>query len=130
MESQLTWLIAGRVLYAARSGQESLEALASFTQQVIQHLENAGPPPVHIIWNMSGLIVDGVDRQQAIPFLNRIMQHHDVKWFVVVDVGMKPFRRLMASTILRLIGVRWRTVDSREDALAFLRRVDASLSKN
>jgi hypothetical protein len=44
--------------------------------------------------------------------LNRIMKHHKLHWFVVVDPDMSPVRRFLAAALLRLSGIRWRTVDS------------------
>jgi len=128
METQLEWLVAGRVLYAARSGAESLDALEEFTRRVIQHLEQDSQPPVHLIWNMSGLKVEGVDRRQAMSSLNRILKHPNLEWFVVIDREMPLLRRFMAATVLRLTGIHWRTVGSRDEALAFLHRADSSLS--
>jgi hypothetical protein len=128
MNTRLEWLVRRRVLYAARSGKESISNLEAFTQQVIQLLVNEGQAPVHMIWDMSGLDAVGVDRRKAMVFLNRLMKHESVEWIVVVDPEMPPLRRLLAATMLRLSGIHWRTVDSQTAGLEFLRKVDTSLS--
>jgi hypothetical protein len=128
MHEQLEWLIHQRVLYAARSGQESLADLEAFTRQVDQRLAEEGQEPVHLIWDMTDLDVDGVDRREASTFLTQLMKHEKVKWFVVIDPEAPFLRRLLAVTLLRFNGIYWRAVDSRADGLAFLRRADPSLS--
>jgi len=127
MNTQLDWLIPRRVLYAARSGKESLADLDAFTQQTVKRLEEEGQTPVHLIWDMTGLDVDGVDRREAMTYLNQLMKHEKVKWFVVVDREMPFLRRLIAGPLLRLGGVHWCTVDSQAAGLVFLRKKDNSL---
>ena len=128
MDTKLEWLHPRRILYAVRSGTESLTALTTFAEEVIHHLEE-GQPPLHLIWHMSNLDVTGVDQRQAMTILNRIMKHPHLHWFVVVDPGMSPLRRFLASALLRLSGIHWRTVDSVADGQAFLQRVDKSLNQ-
>jgi len=128
MNKQLEWLVRRRVLYAVRSGKESLSDLEAFTQQAIELLVNEGQAPVHMIWDMSSLDAVGVDRRKAMVFLNRLMKHEKVEWIVVIDPEMPPLRRLLAATMLRMSGIHWRTVDSQAVGLEFLRKVDSSLS--
>jgi hypothetical protein len=127
MNTQLEWLIQQRVLVATRSGKESLAEIKEFTRQVLERLEEEGVSPVHLIWDMSGLDVDGVDRKAVMTFLNQLMKHEKVKWFVVVDSEMSFFRRFLTEALLRLGGIHWRTVDSQTAGLAFLRKSDSSL---
>jgi len=129
MKTQLEWLIPGQLLYAARSGPESLVELETFTGKVIRLLEQEGQDSVHLIWNMAGLNVEGVDQREAMIWLNKIMKYPKLKWFVVVDQDMPSFRRWIAAIVLRLTGVHWQVVDSQEDALAFLLQKDATLSR-
>ena len=129
MKTQLEWLIVGKVLYAARSGPESLADLEAFAGRVIQLLEQEGQPPVHLIWNMAGLSVEGVDQREAMVRLNKIMKHPKLKWFVAVDQDMPAFRRWLGAVVLRLTGVHWQVADSQEDALIFLQKKDSSLSQ-
>jgi len=127
MNTQLEWLIDRRVLYAARSGQESLADLETFAQQLDQCLAEEGRAPVHLIWDMSGLEVAHVDRRKAMTFLSSMMKHEMVEWFVVVDAEMPFLRRLLAKTMMPLSGIHWHRVDSQAAGLAFLRAKDPSL---
>ncbi len=127
MNEQLDWLVPGRVLYAARSGEESLADLAAFTQQTVECLEKDGQWPVHLIWNMTGLNVDGVDHRAAMEHLTQLMKHKKVKWFLVVEQDRPFWRRFIFQTLLRLSGIRWQAVDSKAAGLAFLRQRDGTL---
>ena len=127
MITQLDWLVDRRVLYAARSGKESLADLEAFARRLDHCLAEEGQVPVHLIWDMSGLEVEHVDRRKAMTFLSSIMKHEMVRWFVVVDPGMPFLRRLLAKAMMPLSGIHWHRVDSKAAGLAFLRAKDPSL---
>lgn len=128
MEESLEWITPSRILYATRSGKESQKALENFAKQVIQEMEQSGRFPVHLIWQMSGLDVSEMDQRQAMIELNRIMKHTQLGWFIVVDRDMSGFRRFLVSSIMRLSGIHWHTVDSKEEGIDFLHKIDPSLA--
>jgi len=129
MNESFEWITPGRILYATRSGKESQQALENFATLVIREMEQSGDVPVHLIWHMSGLDVSEMDQRQAMIELNRIVKHPQLKWFVVVDQDMSGFRRLLASSIMKLSGIHWHTVDSKEDGIEFLQTADPSLKR-
>lgn len=126
MQEQLIWLIQDRVLYANRSGKESIAAIEAFVENAIKLLE-AQDKLVHLIWHMQDLDTDGIDRREVAPYLNRIMRHPKIKWFVMVDSHLAGWQAFIAAIIVRFMGIHLKTVSSKNEGLNFLRKVDASL---
>jgi hypothetical protein len=125
MEERLEWLKPGQILYARRSGKESLAALEAFTARLIASAEEVGDQ-TDVVWHMVDLDIEGVAQRDAMIFLNQIMRHPKVRWFVVVDAHVRGIRRWVAQVMMRLMGIHWRGVDTREDALAFLQNIDSA----
>lgn len=120
--AHIGWLIENRVLQVQISGSYDLSVAAQTISQIKSVLDSA-TDPIHVVCDMTH--VTSIPRN-TIQKLGVIRYHENLDWLIFVTTNHPlAFAGQIGS---RLLGVKYRAVNSIEDALATLQAIDPTLS--
>ena len=123
MPIEYSWLVKGRVVAMKSSGQLTAEDLKGEESIMTNYLEHATAPLLHIVADQTGL-----EKFPDLKLMSSSKWPKDprVGWFVMYGLNNKVLS-FVASVGAQLFRMRIRMVNTRQDALEFLRRVDSTL---
>ncbi len=126
MPYAIEWLVPQHVIESKFIKIFTVEELATYDTAVIEMFATSSAKQVHIISDVSKI--------EQFPSLNhasqmKIIQDERCGW-VVVTGSSNPLLKTIALIIAKIFGNRLHWCNTREDALAFLRRMDDTLPEN
>lgn len=125
MITPATWLIKNRIIYAHGSGLVTNDDIQQHAQRVIALLDE-GIAPVHIVLDSApDFQIQRADLRSGVANL-RFLRHPALGWSVQVLVRNRALG-FISTLIARFTRVSYKTMQTREDAFAFLKRVDTSI---
>jgi hypothetical protein len=118
------WIVQGRVLLVQFSGILSLEDVNQMNIRAAVLMEEALPPHVDVIAN--GTFVTQFDRNlvNIRNLRGSLGKHPLVNWHIIVDPDPNPAMQFLGSMVFKLLGARYRVMDTIESALAFLQATE------
>jgi hypothetical protein len=125
MPYKIGWHIPGRVIYGVVSGVQTLDELTEANQTVMSMLDE-GMRPVHFIMDDSQLKRTPINLKQ-LQIALAYVRHTRIGWIVLVGKN-NPVLSILVSTLISLMRVKSRRVESLDTAMAFLRTVDNTLT--
>jgi hypothetical protein len=125
MPIEFSWFLEGRVVYIRLGGTPDLETMLSVDQELVNYLDRGTAPTVHCIINNCWT--------ERLPAAPKIMvtdfkspRHPRIGWMMVY--GMQDgTARQAASVTSQVMRVRHKMVESLDDALVTLNRIDTTL---
>lgn len=122
MSFQFDWYLQGRILLIKSPATYSEDDIEQLDQQLLQVLEHAEAPLVHVIYDESEAVstpnVNAWNHMQA-------PKHPKYGW--VIDVGMNAQVGFVYTLIGKIFRIRHRKFDTINEAVKFLQTVDATL---
>jgi hypothetical protein len=123
MPYTVNWLVPQRVIDVKFGESLSVDELQEYDAKVVAMMEEGQPKNVHVLADIS--------RLEQFPNLQRTQQtkmatHPHLGWIVVYGSQNIVFRA-MGIIVSKLFGNRLQWCNTREEALAFLQRVDQTL---
>jgi hypothetical protein len=122
MPYQMEWLHEGRIIFARVWGSLTVEDARTASIEYYQYIEK-GIPPIHSIF----------DVREVTKFPNLLQLRSAMTsslspregWMMIA--GGNPALRFIASVLMQLLNYRFRMVETKEEAVAFLTKHDPSL---
>lgn len=126
MAYKTSWYLAGRVVYIQVHGDFSLEELEALSQEFVTRYAPEGQPPVHTVMDMRevGAYATRLDKVKAAS--DAAMTHPDMGWMIVV-AKPNPVLKFVTSVTSQVSGKKFRMVNTPEDAIDSLRKLDVTL---
>lgn len=126
MPIETTWLVEGRIINARLSGEVTPDDIRQSAAQVVQMIDSSDAELVHALHDatdVQSLPLRMIELRQAVK---AAYNHPNLGWTVAfqVDSAVMRFLGNMTSSIF---SIRYKIVDTREDALAWLQEMDATL---
>jgi hypothetical protein len=127
MPFEFAWLLPDRIIYTCETGILTEGEIVSFDQALCCYLDAASAPTVH-------LVID-VEEVSILPSVASMVRrftfpdHPKLGWSVAVTDDMNEIARKIVAVAQERTGQGLCEVDSIEEALATLRRVDPSLAE-
>lgn len=118
------WLLPKRVLFCYVSGGQDIEELRRSNAELRRHLDD-GEAPTHYIADVRSntkLPTNIREFAEAVSFVN----HPHLGWIVVIGRS-NPTINFVLGLVAKLTGVRYRSVDTPQEATAFLSTIDPTL---
>jgi hypothetical protein len=125
MSHEISWLIPNKVINLHVIGDISLESLATFSQDIIQHIEASDAPLVHLLADerdMGGFPSQIKRVLDAAAFL----RHPRLGWFVIYGTDNKVLK-FISYMVAQVTQIRHRRFVTQAEAFAFLQAVDTTL---
>ncbi|MCL4879197.1 MAG: hypothetical protein KJ064_21250 [Anaerolineae bacterium] len=125
MVVHISWLIEKRVLLLDVRGYTAPEELVELDRTICRFLQESGDVPVHLLINDSDTA--------HLPSLRRFdaltaYEHPNFGWMLIYGI-QNALVRYVTEAVGRLMGLRFRIVNSHEHALAALAELDPSLAR-
>lgn len=122
MPPSLSWLIPDRVILLNMLDTTTAEELLASDRQLTQMMDD-GTPPLHVVMDLT--------HARALPSL---LTTHQIHFATHPGLGRgivcgqaNPVVRSIIQVGGRLLGLHMRVVNTRDEALAYLRQIDATL---
>jgi hypothetical protein len=123
---QVSWLLSDRIIYTSESAPLSEDDIMSFNQEILSYLEKAAVPCVHLVMN-----TEHVATMPPLTVMTRrfsFPRHPKLDWVVAISKQVNPAARVIAVAASQMRRRRYCEVESIEEALATLRRVDPGVA--
>lgn len=127
MPYDVGWYIEGRVIHDRLSGTVSIEDAEGTGQIIVEYL-NEGTRPVHLIVDMTTAsgFAPTVNVRRIHDIVTRQMRSESLGWTLLVSEN--KLARFLASTVSQLARISMQTFSTLDDAVAFLREYDPTLT--
>jgi hypothetical protein len=123
MSIHVQWYCSGLVLYAQFGRSITVEDLNTFTATIQQMVDSSDAPLVHLVADLSSL--------ENHPALRDIMKHFKlparIGWSLILGMAGSTMMRFIAQVVASAFRLRYRQVQSLDEALDFLQKMDSTL---
>ncbi len=133
MAYHVSWLLENRIILIRYQGTVTLKDLESYLTETAHMRDQANAalgsngPLVHTITDASSMEKNAISLPEALQATRlTVTSQQRVGWSVYISAGV--IDRFFSTAGHQLAGVRYRAVDSIEEAVAFLKSVDDTLS--
>lgn len=119
------WYIPGKIIYTRFDGDLTEDDLEALTQQLMQMM---APYPrfVHVINDLRNLGAYPRSLGKINATVRQLFEMPQYGWLCVIGVN-DPLTNFISSTIAKVMRVRYKTVETVEEALTFLQQSDAEI---
>lgn len=127
METKVAWYLENRIILAHVADDNTIEDLAVINKAIVQYLEQ-GTAPIHLLIDVTemGSIPSNIAKiKQTFTYLD----HPSIGWSLFIG-HMNAIEKFIVSITTQMSKLDAKTVDTIEDAIAVLNRVDATLTIN
>jgi len=114
------WMVQGRVLLVQFSGVLTLDDINQMNSQVIVLIQNALPPHVDLICDLTYITQFDSQLANIRKFKTIAIKYPHINWYISVRANSNPAMHFVATMVSSLIGVRYRGMKTVQEALAFL----------
>ncbi len=126
MAHEIGWFVKGRVIYQRFYGAVTLEELGEASRTVSEFVAE-GTAPVHGLIDITAVQQHPTTASEIRRALRDLRFDPRRGWLIVI--GVDPITRYLASVVFQLLGLRFRTVDTCDEALHFLAMHDETLDE-
>ena len=120
------WLLPKRVIFCYVSGTQSMDEARESFGELTSRLD-AGEAPTHYVADLRHLDKLPTTNVREIQELVSFVNHPNLGWIVVIGRS-NPTMTFVLTIVAKLTGVRYRAVDTLQEAIAFLSNIDSSLN--
>ncbi len=124
MGYQLSWLVEDRVMFCYVSGVMTRDDMVLLIDDVATRIRN-GKPPVHYIGDSTQLEKLDLTVRDIHLLFRFIRRPPESGWNL--DVTTNRFTRFVGGIASHLAGIRYRQMNSIEDAITYLQQADLTL---
>lgn len=122
------WLEENKIAYIEYIGDFDDEGVIELNRFVAENYLDKGDPPVHNIIDASQLGSFPKNLSALREGSSYSVKHPNAGWMILVGFGSNPLLKFLSSAVSQVLGVKFKQVDTLEDAKSILRRVDNSLA--
>jgi hypothetical protein len=126
MAYHFEWLVPERVIFHYLSATQDMAAARQSLAELTARLD-VGKAPTHYVADLRHNQKLPTTNIREIQMLSSFVHHPHLGWIVVIGRG-NPTVNFVLTVVARLTGVRYRAVDTPQDAVAFLSTIDPTLN--
>ncbi|MGB1285687.1 MAG: hypothetical protein ACPG7F_04055 [Aggregatilineales bacterium] len=120
------WLVEGRIMSLHAYGKWTLDELDTSVREFAEKYLDESSQHVHLVINVSEITSMPYNVKRIKEAVTPLHAHEMSEW--TVFVGMKnPVMKMVVAIITQLNNRKVKEVETQDDALHFLRRVDVTL---
>ncbi|MCA0458106.1 MAG: hypothetical protein LCI00_29335 [Chloroflexi bacterium] len=123
MAHSIQWVVPSRVLEIKLWDDVDMSEMTALVHETHTFV-NMGQAPVHILIN-STMFMNRPVNFQEINQIAKTMSNPGTGWWVIVNAGKMMW--FTASVLSKLLGIKLKSANGTEEALAILKRVDFTL---
>jgi hypothetical protein len=125
MDYEIGWLVENRVIHVTLGNVITVDMANALSDNIIAYIEISDAPYVHLIIDDKNLrtIPKQID---ALMKGAKVLWHSRLGWFILYGSDNKVFK-FIAQMFSRMLKLRHRRFQTREEAFAFLQTVDTTL---
>jgi len=120
--------VPGQVMLAEIYGEVTWEDFENSCNEQMRLMENSDHDLMHIIAKMDRAESHPTSLGRLNSIFKPLMTHPKYGWLVVIGMNNR-LTIFLTTTLAKIFKIRYHTEDSVEDAIAFLKRVDATLTE-
>lgn len=121
-----SWLLEDRIVHSYVYGKSTADDVIAFSEDLYEKfLMNSGQP-IHIIFDSTELISMPYSVKNLNEAVRAVYSHENLGWVVFVGLN-SPMMRMIIAVVSQVGKVRMKEVETMEQALYFLHRVDLTL---
>jgi hypothetical protein len=124
MPYKLSWYLPGRIILCEGDGTIESDEVFTFTQRASE-MVISGKPLVHVIFDFRQ-VQKLASVPQALKTLQQNPPHPDMGWVIFVG-KLNPMLTTFADFVGMMLRLRYRRLDTIDEAVSFLRERDATL---
>ena len=124
MGHEIGWQIENAIIQIRLWGDVSIEDFPDYDRLILEHIEQSGNPLVHVCIDMTAVrdFPNNVSKvQKALTHIS----HPRLGWSIVITESRVI--RFVAYMVTQISKARFRAFNTREEVLAFLHTVDATI---
>ena len=128
MNIETRWYIKDRVAYVHMSGIIGVNEMVTLNEQITAFIEDGvavGAPLVHFLVDDSGVTETKLKLNQ-INSVMPVIRHRSFGWAITIG-NENPFVKILVYLVSQLARVRFRRVNTRQEAIDFLISQDQTL---
>lgn len=125
----VNWLVEDRVVYASASGDMAADAVQDLMQTIVTALTASTDEMVHVIGDLSALGDYPTRLQEMQELTADVLAHPRLGW-VLLYGRMDEITQFLATVLATNTRTSLRLIQTRDEALHFLARVDPSLESD
>ena len=125
MPHHYEWLLPKRVIFCYVSGTQDMAEGRESLGKLMGHLD-AGEAPTHYVADLRDNQKLPTTNIREFQELASFVRHPNLGWIVVIGRG-NPTINYVLSVVAKLTRVRYRSVDTPQEAIAFLSTIDPTL---
>jgi hypothetical protein len=126
MPYSVNWFIENEIIYTTYSGVMTTDELKKSSVTIISLIESSPRSLVHII-NDGGNVTQALSPKQGLSIIREVKPHPRAGWNISLhEISM--FSKMLFMFSSSILGMRNRSFDTMEEAVAFLKEMDSTLS--
>ena len=125
---EISWMLQGRVIFVRLEGDlesAGIPFIQTYDAEINRYLNDGTAPLIHIIVDMTAVAALPSFREMAHTFT--FPGHPRTGWAITVGARVNPVFRMVTHLTTQIVRMRFRQVDTMEDAFQFLLGVDTTL---
>jgi len=126
MPFEQSWLVEGAVIHAYYYDEMTIDEISESIQDTIWRLETSERSLIHIMLDVSDLMSHPTNIGEITKVIRPMLNHERVGW-VLLFGDVDPITKFVAQVTTQLFKTRFRILEDKEGALAFLRGIDQTL---
>lgn len=119
------WLVENQVISIDLKGSIDMDVAISLSDKLTALIDTSTKATVHVIVNDHQAVT--VPKVSEINRLQSSLKHPKVGWIVSVGENMNPIVKFVSSVAIQLAGVKFKRVNSLEEATALLKQIDPTI---
>ena len=127
MPTKQEWLIEKRLVQVHFIGELSIHDIVEALETSAHFVDAGDPPSVHFLHDWTQLDKFPTNILQIMRSVNVRLAHPDRVGWMVAYGSDNRLMRYVSQTVLQIMRIKFRTFSTREDALAYLCHMDATL---
>lgn len=118
------WIEDGKIAYIELIGDFDEEGVTKFNTFWAENYLSKGNPPVHTIIDASGLTNYPKNLGMLREGSSISVKHPHAGWVLMVGFSSNPVLKFLSSAVSQVLGVKFKQVESLDDAKDVLRRIN------
>lgn len=123
------WLEENKIAFIEYIGDFDDRAVIELNQFVAENYLEKGNPPVHNIIDATQLGSFPKNLSALREGSSYSVHHPNTGWILLVGFGSNPILKFLSSAVGQVLGIKFKQVETLEDAKSILRRVDNTLAQ-
>ena len=120
MPYQLSWYKENHIVYAAVSGNFTLEELENYGRELTTDYLEKATAPIHIISDANAMEKFPTQALPAIRSAEGWLRHSNLGWVILIGKKSNPMLGFLLAVVTKVVKLKYKMVTTPEEALSIL----------